>query len=127
MDRRPATALGTTTFARESAFQEDVQLALALSLSEAEANTPRQNINPNSRSAVALAKEEERLVREAIQHSLAEERKPSSLLDREPLPPGQQLSHEVSAPPQSRWLFGRGGISPFLRNDVDPSDLPELV
>uniref|UniRef100_A0A6U6JNH9 Uncharacterized protein n=1 Tax=Odontella aurita TaxID=265563 RepID=A0A6U6JNH9_9STRA len=112
---------------RDLSFQEDIQIALALSLSGAETKKPRPNINPNSRSATALAKEEERQVQEAIQQSLAEGTKATSLLDRELLPPLHGLSRRLSASPQSRFSVGRGGISPFLRNDIDPSDLPELV
>mmetsp|Transcript_20850 Transcript_20850/g.39086 ORF Transcript_20850/g.39086 Transcript_20850/m.39086 type:complete len:121 (-) Transcript_20850:770-1132(-) len=118
---RHTLATETSVEGANTAYEEDVQLALALSLSEAEEKAPRQNINPESRSAVAIAKEEERQVQEAIQQSLAEERKPSAVLDRELLP--RREARQSPSSPQNHW----GSLSPFLRNDINPSDLPELV
>jgi len=109
-------------------FREDLETAIALSLSEEEAKRPRPNINPNSRSAVAIAKEEERQIREAIQQSLAEELKPSALLDREPQHDTQVQNSDFGASATPRLSpFGASSLSPLLRPDIDPIDLPELV
>uniref|UniRef100_A0A7S2MX13 Uncharacterized protein n=1 Tax=Helicotheca tamesis TaxID=374047 RepID=A0A7S2MX13_9STRA len=75
-----------TTRSRDAAYQEDLNIALALSLSEAEEKEPKPYINPNSKSAYALAKEEERRVKEAMEESLLEQKSPSAVLDREVVP-----------------------------------------
>lgn len=105
----------------EATYEEQLQIALALSISEAEAKEPKQNLNPYSRSAVAVAKEEDRLVHEAVSLSLAEEEKLDANFD-----------HEVQPVPihfgrHGRPLVHRSGVSPFLQHNLDQRDLPEFV
>jgi len=88
----------------DAKYKEDLKIAIALSSSEAK--EPKPNIHPNSRSAYALAKEEERMVKEAIVASISEQK--ARVLDREVVPLSELRS-------------------PLLPTVDDSVELPELV
>mmetsp|Transcript_19524 Transcript_19524/g.28275 ORF Transcript_19524/g.28275 Transcript_19524/m.28275 type:complete len:123 (+) Transcript_19524:115-483(+) len=88
----------------DATYDEALKIAIALSLSEAEEKEPKPNINPNSRSAYALAKEEERMVKEAKEESLLEQKAPRDVLEWEGIPLNKLRSPILSTVDDSEEL-----------------------